>query len=150
MYRGKYTLVLGWPLASFTGRRDHFPSSLKSLFGRKCEIFVMVIRLRTKPRLEIEAEVNSKMAHRWYSLDVIATMSVQKKKQKRNKSWGFDFVIMHNLLSFCASTWPSYHVIDSIHLALHTGGWRPRFCTRTDFTSPWISMEIHYGRRDVT
>ena len=77
----------------------------------------MVIRLRTKPRLEIEAEVNSKMAHKWYSLDVIAAMLVQKKKkQKRNKSWGFDFVIMqnlrHNLLSFWASTWPSYHVIE--------------------------------------
>ena len=52
-----------------------FPSSPKSLFQSesKCEIFVMVIssnfnmnenrflRLRTKPRIEMEAEVNSEM-----------------------------------------------------------------------------------------
>ena len=75
----------------------------------------MVIRLRILPCLEIEAEVNSKMAQRRCLLEVIATVLVHRTKEKK-VFWEFDFVTMqntsHNLLLFSAPTWPSYQVIE--------------------------------------
>ena len=54
--------------------------------------------------------------YRWYSLDVIAAMLVNRTKEKK-VSWEFDSIIMqnrsHNLLLFGAPTWPSYHVIEN-------------------------------------
>ena len=42
-------------------------------------------------------------------------------ERNRKKSWELDSIIMqnmgHNLLLFCARTWPSYHVIED-HLLL--------------------------------
>ena len=59
--------------------------------------------------------------NRWFSPDVTAAMLVHRTIEKR-VFWEFDSIIMqnmsHNLLLFCARTWPSNHVIEN-HLPLH-------------------------------
>ena len=59
---------------------------------------------------------DSSKANRWFSPDVIADMLVHRTKEKK-VFWEFDSNIMqnvsHNLLLFCAPTWPSYHVIEN-------------------------------------
>ena len=56
----------------------------------------------------------------WFSPDVNAAMLVHRTKEKK-VFWEFDSVIVqnmsHNLLLFCAPTWPCYHVIEN-HLLL--------------------------------
>ena len=57
------------------------------------------------------------VVNRWFSsADVIAAMLVHKTKEKKS-ILGFDSIVMqnmsHNLLLFCAPTWPSYYVIEN-------------------------------------
>ena len=51
-------------------------------------------------------------------------MLVHRTKQIKKVFWEFDSIIMqnmiHNLLLFCAPTWPPYHVIDN-HRYGHVG-----------------------------
>ena len=62
---------------------------------------------------------------RWFSSDVTAAMLVHRTIEKK-VFWEFDFIIMqnmsHNLLLFCATTWPSHHVIENhlLKTALYT------------------------------
>ena len=52
--------------------------------------------------------------YRWFSPDVIAAMLMRRTDEKIVFK-EFDSIVMqnmiHNLLLFCALTWPSYHVI---------------------------------------
>ena len=54
--------------------------------------------------------------NKWFSPDVIAALLVDRTKEKK-VFWVFDLIIMqninHNLLFFCAPTWPSYHMIEN-------------------------------------
>ena len=52
--------------------------------------------------------------YRWCSLDVTATMLVRRTKENKI-SWEFSIItqkMSHNLLLFCAPTWPSYQIIE--------------------------------------
>ena len=59
--------------------------------------------------------------YRWFSPDVTAAMLVHRTIEKK-VFWEFDSIIMknmsHNLLLFCAPTWPSHHVIEN-HLLVY-------------------------------
>ena len=61
------------------------------------------------------------VVNRWFSPDVTAAMLVQRTIEKK-VFWEFDSIIMqsmsHNLLLFCAPTWPSQHVIENHLFAL--------------------------------
>ena len=55
----------------------------------------------------------------WFSPDIIAAMLVQGTKEKK-VFWEFDSIIImqaisHNVLLFCAPTWPSHHMIETIY-----------------------------------
>ena len=56
------------------------------------------------------------MTYRWFSPDVIVAMLVHRTDEEK-MFWEFYSIIMqnmsHNLLLFCAPTWPSYHVIEN-------------------------------------
>ena len=59
---------------------------------------------------------NRRFSSRWFSLDVTAAMLVHRIIEKI-VFWEFDSIIMqnmsHDLLLFCALTWPSHHVIEN-------------------------------------
>ena len=58
----------------------------------------------------------AKTQRRWFAAAIIATMLVYRTKEKK-VFWEFDPITMqnmdHNLLLFCATTWPSYHVTEN-------------------------------------
>ena len=68
---------------------------------------------------------NAFALYRWFSADVTAAMLVHRTIEKE-VFWEFDSILMqnmsHNLLLFCAPTWPSYHVIDNhlYNLMIHS------------------------------
>ena len=68
---------------------------------------------------------NAFALYRWFSAYVTAAMLVHRTIEKE-VFWEFDSILMqnmsHNLLLFCAPTWPSYHVIHNhlYNLMIHS------------------------------
>ena len=60
--------------------------------------------------------------HLWFSPAIIAATSVHGTKEKK-VFWEFDSIAImqntsHNLLLFCAPTWPSHHMIETIYICV--------------------------------
>ena len=54
---------------------------------------------------------------RWFSPDAITAMLVHRTKEKKVLREFHSIImqnIIHNLLLFCAPTWPSYHVTENL------------------------------------